>query len=152
MRVGDIMVGTVETASPRLTAKAAALRMARRGIGYLPVTRRGHLVGVVTDRDIACRLVAAARDPATTPIAAIMSKSVAYCFADDAIEAAVHLMAENRVRRLPVLDRSEHLVGIISASDIATHAAHHLTGDILAAVMRDEPHSTTVNPLANILR
>lgn len=152
MKVQEIMSPDVETIRSTLPAKAAADRMARNGLGYLPVIDRGRLVGIVTDRDIACRVVAEDRDPKTTKIADIMSKAVAYCFDDDELAAAVHLMEKNRVRRLPVLDRKERLAGILSLSDVARHAPHHLTAEILDAVTRDTPLSVTLNPLANILR
>jgi CBS domain-containing protein len=152
MKVREIMSADVETIRSTHSAKAAADRMATNGLGYLPVTDRGRLVGIVTDRDIACRVVAEDRDPKTTKIADIMSKGVAYCFDDDELATAVHLMEKNRVRRLPVLDRKEHLAGILSLSDVARHAPHHLTAEILDAVTRDTPLSVTLNPLANILR
>ncbi|HUZ75383.1 MAG TPA: CBS domain-containing protein [Stellaceae bacterium] len=152
MKVRDVMSPDVETIRSTTSAKAAADRMAKNGIGYLPVTERGRLIGIVTDRDIACRVVAEDRDPKTTKVADIMSKGIAYCFDDDELTEAVHLMEENRVRRLPVLDRKEHLVGILSLSDVAKHAPQHLTAEILDAVTRDVPLSVTINPLANILR
>jgi CBS domain-containing protein len=152
MHVRDAMSRDVESIRSTLTAKAAAERMATNGIGYLPVSDHGKLVGIVTDRDIACRIVAEDRDPKTTKVADIMSKGVAYCFDDDDLAAAVHLLEKNRVRRLPVLDRKEHLVGILSLSDVAQHAPQHLTAEILDAVTRDTPLSVTINPSANILR
>jgi len=152
MKVRDVMSPDVETIRSTTSAKAAADRMAKNGIGYLPVTERGRLIGIVTDRDIACRVVAEDRDPKTTKVADIMSKGIAYCFDDDELTEAVHLMEENRVRRLPVLDRKAHLVGILSLSDVAKHAPQHLTAEILDAVTRDVPLSVTINPLANILR
>jgi CBS domain-containing protein len=152
MHVRDVMSRDVESIRTTLTAKAAAERMATNGIGYLPVSDHGNLVGIVTDRDIACRIVAEDRDPKTTNVRDIMSKGVAYCFDDDDLAAAVHLLEKNRVRRLPVLDRKEHLVGILSLSDVAQHAPHHLTAKILDAITRDTPLSVTINPSANILR
>jgi CBS domain-containing protein len=152
MKVRELMSQDAETIRSSLSAKAAAERMAVNGVGYFPVTERGRLVGVVTDRDIACRIVAEDRDPKATKVADIMSKAVAYCFDDDELDEAVHLMEQNRVRRLPVLDRKEHLVGIVSLSDVALHAPHHLTAEILEAVTRDTPLSVTINPLSNILR
>jgi CBS domain-containing protein len=147
MKVRDIMSPDVETIRSALSVKSAAEHMAKFGIGYLPVVDRGRLVGIVTDRDITCRVVADDRDPKTTKIAEIMSKGVAYCFDDDELTEAIHLMETNRVRRLPVLDRKEHLAGIISLSDVARHAPHHLTAEILDAVTRDTPLSVTINPL-----
>jgi len=152
VKVREVMSPDVETIRSNLTAYAAAGHMAKNGLGYLPVTVRGKLAGIVTDRDIACRVVAEDRDPKATAVADIMSKGVAYCFDDDELAAAVHLMEKNRVRRLPVLDRKEHLVGILSLSDVARSAPHHLTAEILDAVTRDTPLSVTINPLANILR
>lgn len=152
MKVRDVMSSDIETIRSGLSAKAAADRMAKNGIGYLPVKDRDRLVGVLTDRDIACRIVAEDRDPRATKVADIMSASVAYCFDDDELEEAVHLMEQNRVRRLPVLDRKDRLVGILSLSDVALHAPHHLTAEIIEAVTRETPLSVTIDPLANVLR
>lgn len=152
MKVRKLMSEDVETIRPMLSAKAVADRMAINGVGYFPVVERGRLIGVVTDRDITCRVVAEARDPKSTKVAEIMSKAVAYCYDDDELETAVRLMEQNRVRRLPVLDREMRLVGILSVSDIAREAPQHLTAEVLAAVTRDTPLSVTINPLANILR
>jgi CBS domain-containing protein len=149
MKVRDVMSCDVETVRSSLSAKAAADRMAKNGIGYLPVKDGDRLVGVLTDRDIACRIVAEDRDPRATKVAEIMSESVAYCFEDDELKEAVDIMKQNRVRRLPVLDQKEHLVGILSASDVALRAPHHLTAEIIEAVTRDTPLRVTINPLAS---
>jgi CBS domain-containing protein len=152
MKIREAMSEDVATVRPAGTARAVAQRMCKEGIGYFPVVERGLLVGVVTDRDIACRIVAEARDPGTAKIRDVMSKGVAYCFDDEEIEKAVQLMEQNQVRRLPVLNRKRKLVGLLSLSDVARHAPHRLTGEVLEAVSRETPLSVTLDPTASILR
>jgi CBS domain-containing protein len=152
MKVREIMVPDVETVHRDQSIREIAQRMAHQGIGYFPVTEHGRLVGIVTDRDITCRVVADGRDPVATRLRQIMSKGVAYCFDQDELDAAVLLMQQNRIRRIPVLDRAEHLVGILSLTDIARKAPHRLTAALVEAVVRDVPLSVTINPAAGIMR
>lgn len=152
MRVREAMSSGVQAVRPSQTVMEVARRMRRQGIGYFPVGDRGRLVGIITDRDITCRVVAEERDPGTTKVRDVMSKGVAYCFDDDDLVTAVQLMEQNRVRRLPVKDRTERLVGILSLTDVARHAPHRLTTDILEAVSREAPLSVTIDPTAGILR
>jgi CBS domain-containing protein len=152
MKVKEIMVPDVETVHPDQSIREIAQRTAHQGIGYFPVTDHGRLVGIVTDRDITCRVVADGRDPVATRLREIMSKGVAYCFDQDELDAAVLLMEQNRIRRIPVLDRAEHLVGILSLTDIARKAPNRLTAALVEAVVRDVPLSVTINPAAGIMR
>jgi CBS domain-containing protein len=150
MRVRDAMSSDVETVRPKQTVEDVAQRMAKRGVGYFPVCDRGLLVGIITDRDIACRVVADRRRGEMTKAAEIMSKGIAYCFADDDLATAIHLMEQNRIRRIPVLDHHDHLVGVLSLTDVARHAPHRLTVEILEAVSREAPLSVTINPVAGL--
>jgi CBS domain-containing protein len=126
--------------------------MAKRGIGYFPVCDRGGLVGIITDRDITCRVVADRHRAEKTKVADVMSKGIAYCFDDDDLITAIHLMEQNRIRRIPVLDREEHLVGVLSLTDVARHAPHRLTAEILEAASREAPLSVTINPAGDLLK
>jgi CBS domain-containing protein len=152
MKVREVMSPDVETARPSQAIKDIAQRMYTQGIGYFPVSDKGRLVGIITDRDITCRVVADERDPATTKVRDIMSKGAAYCFADDDLTTAIHLMEQNRIRRIPVLDHKEHLVGILSLTDVAQRAPHRLTAELVEAVSRETPLSVTINPAAEILK
>ncbi len=151
MKVRDVMSPDVETVRPNQSAKEIAERMQKQGIGYFPVCDHGRLTGVITDRDITCRIVAEGRDP-LTKASDIMSKAVAYCFDDDNLTTAIQLMEQNRIRRIPVVDHHEHLVGILSVTDIARQAPHRLTAEVLEAVSRETPLSVTINPMAGILK
>ncbi len=150
MKVRDAMSRDAETVRSSQPIQEVAARMDRQGIGYFPVCDRGRLVGIITDRDITCRLVADGREPAVTKVHDIMSKGVAYCFDDDTLEAAAQLMQQNRIRRIPVVDRQEHLVGVLSLTDLVRWIPSRLTVELLEAVSREAPLSVTINPTAQL--
>jgi CBS domain-containing protein len=118
MQVNEAMTNDVKIASPNETIRDAARLMAQIDAGVLPVGQNDRLVGMITDRDIAIRAVAADKGP-QTPIRDIMSKEVLYCFEDDDVDEVVQNMADIKVRRLPVLNHEKRLVGILSLGDIA---------------------------------
>jgi CBS domain-containing protein len=150
MKVREAMSRDVETVRSSQSIEEIAGQMDRKGIGYFPVCEHGSLVGIITDRDITCRVVADRRRPEVTKVAEVMSKGVAYCFEDDNLATAIQLMEQNRIRRIPVLDHKEHLVGLLSLTDLARHAPQRLTAEVLEAVSRDAPLSVTINPAAGI--
>lgn len=136
MNVSEVMSGDVCVASPGQTLRAAAKKMIDLDIGVLPISEDGHLVGVVTDRDIVLRAVAESRDPDTTKVVDVMSPGVCYCFEDEDVEDVAEQMAELQVRRLPVLNRDKRLVGIVSLGDLSQEADTAVTGDALQGVSR----------------
>jgi CBS domain-containing protein len=118
MKVSEAMTRDVRVANPAETIRQAAQTMAQLDAGVLPVGENDRLVGMITDRDIAVRAVAAGKAP-DTPIRDIMSSDVCYCFDDQDINDVAINMADIQVRRLPVVDRNKRLVGILSLGDIA---------------------------------
>ena len=119
MRISEIMTRDPELIEPTSSIRDAARRMKNEDIGALPIGENDRLIGMVTDRDIAIRAVAEDRDPSSTTVRDVMSEKIYYCFEDDDIEDAARCMAENRVRRLPILNRDKRLTGIVSLADIA---------------------------------
>jgi CBS domain-containing protein len=119
MKVSEAMTRDVRVASPSETIRQAAQMMAELDAGVLPVGDNDRLVGMITDRDIAVRAVAAGKSP-DTPIREVMSsEDVCYCFDDQEIEEVASNMAKIKVRRLPVVSREKRLVGILSLGDIS---------------------------------
>ena len=145
MRVKDVMTTNVRLASPAQTIAEAARMMAECDAGVLPVGDGERLVGMITDRDIAIRAVA--KDlPPDTPVGEVMSKEVLYCFEDEALEHVADNMGEQRVRRLPVLNREKRLVGILSFGDLATVTKPKTSGQAIAAISRPGgPHDQTLH-------
>ncbi len=118
MNISEIMTGRVDVMDPNTTARDAAKRLRDADVGALPVGRDDRLTGMITDRDIAVRGVAGDKDPDTSIVDEIMSKSLYFCFEDEDASRAAEVMAENQVRRLPVLNRDERLVGLVGLADL----------------------------------
>jgi CBS domain-containing protein len=115
----QIMKRDVECLSPRESAQTAAARMREQNIGFLPVCDDAmQVLGTVTDRDIAIRIVAE-QLPAGTAVEHIMTREVVACYPEDDIEVAKELMADHRKSRIMCVDDDGTLIGIISLSDIA---------------------------------
>ncbi|TAK14690.1 MAG: CBS domain-containing protein [Anaerolineae bacterium] len=122
-KCSDVMTKDPTLCLPTDTVGKAAQLMKSENIGSLPViesegTRK--LVGIVTDRDLAVKVVAADRDSGATKLSDVMTQMVYTCNADDDVMVAVATMAEHQLRRLPVVDKDAKVVGIISQADIAT--------------------------------
>lgn len=135
MIVRDCMSHRLERVDADAPVQAAAERMRALDVGALPVEFKGRLVGVVTDRDVAVRVVARGRPP-STPVREVMTPDVITCFADEDVADAARLMAAQSVRRLVVLDRELSAVGILSIDDLALQGlAPELVADVLARVV-----------------
>jgi CBS domain-containing protein len=132
-RVADVMERDVRIASPDDSVQQVARLMREEDTGILPVGDGDRLVGMVTDRDVAVRLVAEGRDPAQTKVRDVMTPDVRYVFEDEDVDHVAENMANQQVRRLPVMNRQKRLVGVVSIGDIAKGpnsgaAAHALKG------------------------
>lgn len=118
-RVGDVMSRGVRVASPEDTVQRAAQMMREDDTSALPVGENDRLIGMVTGRDMAIRLVADARDPAQTKVREVMTPGARYVFEDEDLQHAAETMTEQHVQRLPVVSREKRLVGILSLGDVA---------------------------------
>lgn len=120
MRVSEAMSRDVRLAKPGQSIRDVAKIMAEIDAGAVPVQDDDRLVGMITDRDIAVRAVAQGKGP-DTPVSEVMStEQVLYCFDDEDLDHVAKNMADQRVRRLPVVNREKRLVGIVSLGDVAT--------------------------------
>jgi CBS domain-containing protein len=141
MRVSEAMTRDVCVCDAGQSIRDCAKLMGEIDSGVLPVAAGNQLVGMVTDRDIAVRGVAAGRQP-DTPVGEVMSREVVYCFEDQDLELVASSMGEARIRRLPVLDRSNRLVGILSLSDVAQKHSPETAADAVRCVSQaGGPHS-----------
>jgi CBS domain-containing protein len=133
MRVSEAMTRDVRVASPGQSIRDVAKIMAEIDAGSVPVGENDRLVGMITDRDIAIRAVAAGKGP-DTPVRDVMSKEVKYCYDDEDLEHVAKNMGDIKVRRLPVVNRDKRLVGIVSLADIAQNEDIETTGETTAKV------------------
>lgn len=143
MRCDEIMKADVECLSPGTTAHAAAKRMRDAKVGFLPVCdAQGTVLGVLTDRDIAVRLVADALAP-DTPVDRIMTANVVSCTPKDDLRRAQQIMGENRVGRILCIDETGVLCGVISLSDVAIHEESGIAAQTMRQVSEREVRTVT---------
>ena len=105
-----------------MVAKVAQL-MKRENIGPIPVIENEEsrkLVGIVTDRDLALKIVAEGRDAKSTKVEAVMTRKVVTCRAEDDLQIALDAMSKHQLRRIPIVDNDNKILGIISQADVAT--------------------------------
>jgi len=134
----ELMKTEIECVSPADTVQDAAARMRDENLGFLPVCDQSKKVlGTITDRDIAIRIVASAKDP-TTLIEDVMTREVVSCRPEDDLQRAQQLMAKNHKSRIMCLDKSGRLVGVISLSDVAQHEEGARAADTLRQVSERE--------------
>lgn len=130
MRVSEIMTPGCSIAGIEETVEAVARRMADEDLGFLPVGQEDKLVGTITDRDIVTRLVAEGRS-ATCTVADIMTQDVKYCFEEDDLDQVIGNIANQGIRRMPVVNRDKRLVGVVALSDAAGAGADQAAGRAL---------------------
>jgi len=133
MRVSEAMTREVRIATPGQSIRDVAKLMAELDAGALPVGENDRLVGMITDRDIAIRAVAAGKGP-DTPVREVMSSDVKYCYDDEDLEHVARNMGDIQVRRLPVVNRDKRLVGIVSLGDVSQNEDTRTTGKATAKV------------------
>jgi CBS domain-containing protein len=121
MKVSELMATVVEFLDPGASVQEAAALMGELDVGALPIGTAEALKGIITDRDILYRLVAEGKDPRRTPALQIASKQIFSCGPNDELGTAMDVMAAQNVRRLPVLDDAQRVVGWITLSDLSRH-------------------------------
>jgi CBS domain-containing protein len=129
------------TADPRgvelETGVAEAARILRdEDVGSLPVLREGRVIGMLTDRDLVVRVLAEGRDPGSTRVAEVVSGDPVTVRADQDLDEAVRLMARHQVRRLPVVEDGDRLVGILAQADVALTGDDERAGEVVEEISR----------------
>ncbi len=139
MEIAHAMHRHADWASAETPISEVAKMMQKDDIGAIPVGKDDKLIGMITDRDIALRVVAEGRNPAKTTAEEVMTKGIIYCRTNETVEDAIHLMDQKKIRRLPVIDDKKRLVGMLSMGDISHAASRELSGELLHAVADHHP-------------
>jgi CBS domain-containing protein len=147
VRAGDVMTRDVVTVQPNDAAQYAAQLMGECDCGAIPVVDwQGRMLGMITDRDITIRLVANGMNPLRARVGDCMTDKAFACHVNDSLENCMRSMSRHQIRRMPIVNDRNQVVGIISQADIAQHASQHTgTGerravsDVVCAV--SEPSS-----------
>ena len=133
-QVAQAMTRGVRYMAPDESVMKAAQAMSELDIGAIPICDGDRLIGMVTDRDIVLRGVAQGRAADSTPLSAVMTSNSCWCFEDQSVEEAAEQMREAQIRRMPVVDRDNHLVGMLSLGDIATKTDPQTAAGVLEEV------------------
>jgi CBS domain-containing protein len=121
VKVRDLMATHVEFIDPDATVQDAAALMGELDVSALPIGTAEALKGVITDRDILYRVVAEGRDPRRTAVLEVATRQIFSCSPEDTLKAAMDLMASQNVRRLPVMDEAQRVIGWLTLSDLSRH-------------------------------
>jgi CBS domain-containing protein len=133
--IREVMTPSPETVEVEKSAVEAAKLMKKAEAGMIPVVEGQKLVGTVTDRDIAIRVVAEGKDPQATTVGEIASKDVVTIGPDQDLVEALSLMSSNQVRRLPVVE-GETLIGVVAQADVARVADERQVGETVERISR----------------
>ena len=139
--VRDSMTPGVDAVSPSQPVRDAAQLMKIGDFGSVPVVEGGRVIGMLTDRDIVVQAVAEGLDPDTVQVGEIASTGPVTVSADEDLDEALTLMAHHKVRRLPVVDDGNKLVGVLSQADVALEAKEKQTGEVVREI--SQPTSTS---------
>jgi CBS domain-containing protein len=130
-KIRDLMTSNPRRLEIGSNASEAARLMRDEDVGLIPVVEGERLVGTVTDRDIALRVVAEGKTAESTTVGEIASREIVTIDPQQDLDEALRLMARHQVRRLPVVEGDGTLVGIVAQADVAQHASDEQTGDVV---------------------
>lgn len=133
-QIADVMTRGVRTLSPHDSVISAAQAMEEMDVGVIPVCDGDHLVGMITDRDIVLRAVAHNCANEQTTLGHVMTAEPCWCYEDQSVDDVIEAMRGAQLRRMPVVDRSQQLVGIISLGDLAVKADEAKAGEALEQI------------------
>ncbi len=139
MQVKEVMTQIVSYAGPDATIPELARQMRDDDIGAVPIAEDDELIGIVTDRDIVVRGLPEGTDVREITAMDVMSPAVLFCSEDQPIEEVLDMMGENQVRRLPVVNKEQRLVGFVSLGDLS-QAARTQSGSALQEISQPLRH------------
>jgi len=134
MKVKTAMHKGVTWVEPTTSIEQLARLMREHDIGAIPIGENDRLVGMVTDRDVVCRCIAAGLDPKTTTARDVMTEGIIFCIDKQELDDAARIMETKKVRRLPVINGKKRMIGMLSLGDVYHRAPDHLGGEVMHAV------------------
>jgi CBS domain-containing protein len=136
MKIQEIMTPNPACCGPETNVGEVARLMVDHDCGEIPVVRNGRPIGVITDRDIAARAVAAGRNPLEMKASDLMSSPVITVTPNTGVDECCETMEEHQIRRVPVVDERGSCCGMVSQADIAKHASARTTAQVVKEVSR----------------
>ena len=134
MKVKQAMHKGVQWVEPGTSVAQLAALMREHDIGAIPIGENDRLIGMVTDRDIVCRCIAAGSDPKTATARDVMTKGIVFCMDRQELDDAARVMEAKKVRRLPVINGKKRMVGMLSLGDVYHAATRPISVEAMQAV------------------
>jgi CBS domain-containing protein len=131
MKVRNAMHKGVTWVEPDTPVETLAILMREHDIGAIPIGENDRLVGMVTDRDIVCRCMAARLDPRTATARDVMTEGIIFCLDRQELDDAARVMEMKKVRRLPVINDKKRMIGMLSLGDVYHTAPRHLGSEVM---------------------
>lgn len=135
------MTSELKCSTPQQSIEDIARMMKEENVGSIPVVddeANRKLLGIITDRDIVLKVVAANQNPGAVRVEAVMTSDLVFCHPEDSLEVAQEAMQGHQVRRLPIVDGEQKLVGIIAQKDVAENNSNaKATGEMVREISRD---------------
>jgi CBS domain-containing protein len=135
-KVREVMTDRPRCVTLDTPISEAASLMESENVGSLPVLEGEELAGMITDRDIVVRAVAKGKDPRGMPVREVASRELVTVYAEEDLSNALTKMASEQVRRLPVVDEDNRLVGILAQADVALEAKEKTVGEMVEEISR----------------
>ena len=136
-KIAEVMTQRPRAVTPQTTVREAARLMEEEDVGSLPVVDEGaRLIGIVTDRDVAVRVVGRGLDSEKTVVGDVASRDVVALTPDHELDDALKVMAREQVRRVPIVVRENQLVGMLAQADIAHAGKEKTAGEVIEAISR----------------
>ena len=133
-KVKELMSHNVQVTSPDATIQDVAKKMREGNFGMMPVEENDRMIGTISDRDIAMLAVADGKG-ASTKVREVMTEGIVWAYEDDSVADAAKLMSEHQIRRLPIVNASKRLVGIVALGDLAVEDADiKVVGEALSEI------------------
>ncbi len=134
MKVKTVMSRPVVAVTSKDSIRTAATLLRKHNVGALPVLDGTRSIGIVTDRDLVIRVFTELFDPGALTVGDVMSPNPVTCHEDQTVDEAAAIMGEHQIRRLPVVDLFQNLIGMISVGDIAENVSEELAGQTLGEI------------------
>ena len=151
-KCNEIMTQNPSCCLPDDMVVKVAKMMSRENIGSIPVIESietKKLVGIITDRDLALKIVAEGRDPKSTKVDAVMTRKMVTCRAEDDLQLALDAMSAHQLRRIPVVDDKEQILGIIAQADVAIRIDQP---EKVAELVKDISQSLMKSPVKPVMK
>src|SRR5262249_43355672 len=146
-KIAEVMTQRPRAVTAQMTVREAARLMEEEDVGSLPVVDGGdRLIGILTDRDVAVRVIGRGLDADTTVVGDVASRDLVVLSPDHDLDVALDVMAREQVRRIPIVVRENQLVGMLAQADIAHAAKEKSAGEVVEAISRSPGSPRVASP------